>query len=37
VAAGSTIRWSDVDVDEQQEAVRLRREMEAQFAEPARR
>ena len=39
VAAGEPVRWSDVAVDETNTAVRVRREMEAMFAdgEPARR
>ncbi|MGW8269205.1 MAG: NAD(P)H-dependent oxidoreductase [Burkholderiales bacterium] len=35
VAAGQPLRWSDVAVDEQSSAVRLRREMERAFAPPA--
>jgi predicted homoserine dehydrogenase-like protein len=35
VAAGSTVRWDDVAVDEASLAVRLRREMEAEFSEGA--
>jgi predicted homoserine dehydrogenase-like protein len=37
VAAGQPLRWSDVAVDEQNPAVRLRREMERGFAPPAAR
>jgi predicted homoserine dehydrogenase-like protein len=35
VAAGGTIGWADVDIDEADEAVRLRREMEGLFAPTA--
>jgi predicted homoserine dehydrogenase-like protein len=38
VAAGQSVRWSDVAVDESSQAVKLRREMERLFAaapEPA--
>ena len=31
VKAGAPVRWSDVEVDETSEAVRVRREMEAMF------
>ena len=31
VKAGAPVRWSDVDVDETVDAVRIRREMEAMF------
>ena len=31
VKAGASLTWSDVVVDETSEAVRIRREMEAQF------
>jgi predicted homoserine dehydrogenase-like protein len=34
--AGGIVRWADVQVDETQDAVRLRREMEALFAPPKR-
>jgi predicted homoserine dehydrogenase-like protein len=37
VAAGQPLRWSDVAVDAQNPAVRLRREMERVFAPPAAR
>jgi len=36
VAAGAPVRWTDVQVDGALEAVRLRREMEAEFAPPRR-
>jgi predicted homoserine dehydrogenase-like protein len=36
VAAGAPVRWSDVQVDGSLEAVRLRREMEREFALPRR-
>jgi predicted homoserine dehydrogenase-like protein len=36
VPAGQPVRWSDVAVDSNVSAVRLRREMERAFAEPAR-
>ena len=36
VAAGKVVRWSDVAVDASSTAVKLRREMEKSFAEPAR-
>jgi predicted homoserine dehydrogenase-like protein len=36
VAAGQAVRWSDVEIDASSEAVRLRREMEREFA-PAQR
>jgi predicted homoserine dehydrogenase-like protein len=35
VKAGSSLRWTDVGIDEASEAVRVRREMEAAFREPA--
>ena len=35
VAAGAPVRWADVEMDDGQEIVRVRREMEAQFAETA--
>lgn len=37
LAEGAPVRWADVDMDETQEIVRVRREMEAQFgtAQPA--
>ncbi|MBV9784120.1 MAG: flagellar biosynthesis protein FlgA [Acidisphaera sp.] len=35
VAAGETVRWSDVAIDDSREAVRVRREMEAMFREEA--
>lgn len=37
IAKGAPVRWADVDMDETQEIVRVRREMEAQFgaARPA--
>jgi predicted homoserine dehydrogenase-like protein len=34
VAAGAPVRWRDVEIDTGNEAVRLRREMEAMFAPP---
>jgi predicted homoserine dehydrogenase-like protein len=37
VTAGQPLRWTDVAVDEQSRAVRLRREMERAFAPPAAR
>ena len=36
VKAGTPVRWEDVDVDSTLEAVRVRREMEAMFRDPAR-
>ncbi len=36
VAAGQPVKWSDVAVDPNQAAVRVRREMEAMFKEPQR-
>ncbi len=36
VAAGAPVRWADVQVDGALEAVRLRREMELEFAPPRR-
>ena len=36
VAAGQPVRWSDVAVDANSTAVKLRREMEELFREPAR-
>jgi predicted homoserine dehydrogenase-like protein len=36
VAAGQPVRWSDVQIDGSSEAVRVRREMEQEFA-PAHR
>jgi len=35
IAQGTPLRWTDVAVDEQQHAVRLRREMERAFGSPA--
>ena len=35
VAAGAPVRRADVEIDESQEIIRVRREMEAQFAETA--
>jgi predicted homoserine dehydrogenase-like protein len=35
VAKDQPVRWADVDLDESQEAVRVRREMERRFAEQA--
>ncbi len=37
VKAGTALRWSDVQVDDTLEAVRIRREMEALFRNPSRR
>jgi predicted homoserine dehydrogenase-like protein len=37
VKRGAPLRWDDVEVDGTQEAVRLRREMEAMFRDPAAR
>ena len=34
IAAGESIRWSDVKMDETAQAVRVRREMERVFAPP---
>ena len=31
IAAGAPVRWADVEMDETQEIVRVRREMETQF------
>ena len=36
VAAGEVVRWTDVEVDESLQAVKLRREMESAFAEDTR-
>ena len=36
VAAGAPVRWSDVQIDAGAEAVRVRREMEREFATPRR-
>jgi predicted homoserine dehydrogenase-like protein len=36
VAAGAPVRWSDVQIDAGAEAVRVRREMEREFATPQR-
>jgi predicted homoserine dehydrogenase-like protein len=36
VAAGQPLKWSDVAVDANNAAIRLRREMEAQFGTPQR-
>jgi predicted homoserine dehydrogenase-like protein len=36
VAAGQAVRWSDVPIDGSSEAVRVRREMEREFAPPRR-
>ena len=35
ITAGSPVRWTDIDLDEQTEAVRIRREMEQSFAAPS--
>jgi predicted homoserine dehydrogenase-like protein len=35
VASGATIGWADVEIDEADEAVRLRREMEREFTPAA--
>jgi predicted homoserine dehydrogenase-like protein len=37
ITQGTPVRWADVAVDEQSQAVRLRREMERAFAPPAAR
>src|SRR5437899_479788 len=37
VKAGQPLRWADVQVDEMLDAVRIRREMEAMFRNPATR
>jgi len=37
VAAGAPVRWSDVQIDAAADAVRVRREMEREFASPPRR
>lgn len=34
VAEGERLRWSDVEIDETSQAVKIRREMEARFARP---
>ena len=36
IAAGQTVKWSDVAVDMNNAAVKLRREMEARYREPQR-
>jgi predicted homoserine dehydrogenase-like protein len=36
VAAGQAVRWSDVQIDASSEAVKVRREMEREFAPPQR-
>jgi predicted homoserine dehydrogenase-like protein len=36
VAAGEVVKWSDVAVDTNNTAVKLRREMEARYREPLR-
>jgi len=36
VAAGQVVKWSDVAVDANNTAVRVRREMEARYREPRR-
>jgi predicted homoserine dehydrogenase-like protein len=36
VAAGAPVRWGDVQIDAGAEAVRIRREMESEFAAPRR-
>lgn len=36
VAAGQVVKWSDVAVDADNTAVRVRREMEARYREPRR-
>jgi predicted homoserine dehydrogenase-like protein len=36
VVAGAPVRWSDVQIDAAAEAVRVRREMEREFATPQR-
>jgi predicted homoserine dehydrogenase-like protein len=36
VAAGAPVRWSDVQIDVGAEAVRVRRELEREFAAPRR-
>ncbi len=37
VAMGAPVRWADVEIDEDSQAVRVRREMEAMFGEKAAR
>lgn len=34
VAEGDRLRWSDVEIDETSQAVKIRREMEARFSRP---
>ena len=36
IAAGEVVRWQDVGIDRDSEAVKIRREMEALFLEPVR-